>query len=80
VGEEDRLHCSYFLKLKNGDLRSQGGSEALNFATLFQDKVEDNSIINGAYKTKNQSPLHTCQQRSTFFLNHNRYIGSCSKA
>jgi hypothetical protein len=70
VGEEDRLNCSYFLKLKNGDLRSQGGSEALNFATLFQDKVEENSIINGAYKTKNQSLIDTCHQVSTFLLNH----------
>jgi hypothetical protein len=26
--------------LKNGDDRSQGGSEALNFASLFQDKEE----------------------------------------
>jgi hypothetical protein len=26
VGEEDHLHRSYFYELKNGDLRSQGGS------------------------------------------------------
>ena len=40
MGEEDHLHRSYFTKLKNGDDRSQGGSEALNFASLFQDKEE----------------------------------------
>jgi hypothetical protein len=35
VGEEDHLHRSYFYELKNGDLRSQGGIEALIFLLTF---------------------------------------------
>ena len=35
MGEEDHLHRSYFYELKNGDLRSQGGIEALIFLLTF---------------------------------------------
>jgi hypothetical protein len=56
------------LKLKNGDLRSQGGSEALNFATLFQDKVEENANINVAYKTNvNLRFTHATNSQHYFF-------------
>jgi hypothetical protein len=56
------------LKLKNGDLRSQGGSEALNFATLFQDKVEEYSKINVAHKTKSQSLFDTTINVQHYFF------------